>query len=118
MATDIDALTGDMLKFASLLKLVARPGPAVAVTFADYAVGLRDAPSVEAEKEVREWLFLVLRHTGNNSIFDRYVVKDGEISTPLSREYLDVAGRLRQFGNPSRVKNPYRVKKRWSRWSR
>lgn len=111
MATDVEALTRDMLKFASLLKMVARPGPAVSIDFADRAIKLLADPSDEAMKEAREWLAAVFRHSGNNSIYDRYVVKDGEISTPLSREYLELAHKLGRYGKPSIfAANPYRVK--------
>lgn len=100
MATDINALTTDMLRFADLLKFVARPGPEVSVGFEDKARSLHSDPSLESVIETAEWLYEMLRHTGNGSIFDRYVsgVEYGSVDNELTDEYLRLASQLRNFG--------------------
>lgn len=100
-----------MLRFAALLKLVARPGPSAAVALEQQAKKLLADPSPKTIEETQEWLSQMLRYTGNNSIFDRYVVKDGAPDTDLTHEYLELAGRLRRYSYPrTRLINPYRRK--------
>ncbi|MCR2783929.1 MULTISPECIES: hypothetical protein [unclassified Microbacterium] len=111
MNTDVSALTTDMLRFAALLKQVARPGPSAAVDFIEQAEKLLADSSPETIDETRLWLSKMLQYTGDNSIFDRYVLKDGEPDTDLSREYLELAKRLRRYAYPRLlVVNPYRRK--------
>lgn len=98
MQINVTALRTDLLRFATLLTFVARPGPEVSVDFEDEADRLRNDSSPNTIEENREWLRGALRYTGNNSIFDRYVVVDGKPSTTLSNEYLQLASRLRRHG--------------------
>jgi len=98
MGTDIDTLTLDMLRFASLLRIMELAK--LAQNYEDLAVKLRADSSTKAVDEAREWVFGSFGQ-GSGSLSDRYVYKNGSVDDVLNAEYEELLQKLTDFANGS-----------------
>lgn len=98
MATDADALTRDMVKFATFLRLLRLPE--LAQNYENIVTQLRADSSTRSVNEVRARVSRTLEYGGSGSVYDRYVQKqDGSLDRVLNAEYRDVLQRLTVFAN-------------------
>jgi hypothetical protein len=98
MGTDIDTLTLDMLRFASLLRIMELAK--LAQYYEDLAVKLRADSSTKAVDEAREWVFGSFGQ-GSGSVRDLYVYKNGSVDDVLNAEYEELLQKLTDFANGS-----------------
>lgn len=96
MQNKIGLLTGDMSRFAFILRVMGLSD--LALGYDEVAGKLRNDNSPEAVLEARAW---VARSFGNGSgsLSDRYVYKDGVIDESLNVEYEALLRRLTNFAN-------------------
>lgn len=98
MAIDVNALTRDMARFATLLRLVRLPE--LAENYEDVTRKLRTDSSTSSVEEVREWVSKTLAYSGSGSIYDRYIQKqDGSIDRIANAEYKDILEKLTAFAS-------------------
>lgn len=98
MTTDINTLTFDMLKFATLLRVIQLPE--LAQNYESRALWLRwSDPASEDIEETRSWVRLTLKG-GAGGLGDRYVHKrDGSVDDELNQEYWELLGKMTDFAN-------------------
>ena len=96
MKTDTEALTADMMRFASLLRHMNLS--VVALKYESLARALQTEPSAESVEEVRLWLRSSLKG-GSGSLSDRYVQKDGAVDEVLNAEYEELLQKFTDFVN-------------------
>ena len=97
LATDVDAVSLDMLAFATLLRLIGQPE--LAQNYEALAVDLRADDSAQAVKKAREWVRPTLQ-SGPGRVDDQCVYKrDGSVDHYLSDWYDALRGRLGGFAN-------------------
>jgi hypothetical protein len=81
----MEAVTLDMLAFATLLRLVRLPE--LAGEYESLAMGLRTDGSAQAVQKAREWVLPTLQ-SGLGRLDDRYIQKrDGSVDRSLSDWY-------------------------------
>lgn len=99
MDIDTNTVTLNMLRFASLLRLIGQPE--IAKNYEDLAVNLRADSSVPAVSKAREWVSMTFRGT-SGSLADQYVYKkDGSVDDVLNAEYEELLQKLTDFANGS-----------------
>lgn len=98
MVTDMNTLTQDMDKFASLLRIMDLPE--LAQNYEDLAMRLRADSSTRAVTEAREWVARSFGR-GSGSLSDRYVYRDGSVDEVLNAEYEELLQKLTDFANGS-----------------
>jgi hypothetical protein len=98
VGTNIDTLTLDMLRFASLLRIVELPK--LAQNYSDLAVKLRADSSTRAVNEAREWVSRSFGQ-GSSGLSDRYVYRNGSVDDVLNAEYEELLQKLTDFANGS-----------------
>lgn len=98
VGTNIDTLTLDMLRFASLLRIVELPK--LAQNYSDLAVKLRADSSTRAVNEAREWVSRSFGQ-GSSSLSDRYIYRNGSVDDVLNAEYEELLQKLTDFANGS-----------------
>jgi len=99
MEIDTNTVTLDMLRFASLLRLIEQPE--IAKNYEDLAGNLRTDSSAPAVSRAREWVSLTLRGT-SGGLADQYVYKkDGSVDDALTAEYEELLQKLTDFANGS-----------------
>lgn len=104
MTTDVDALASDMLRFASLLRLIRQPQ--LAQNYEALAVGLQSDPSDGSVEDARAWVRATLRG-GAGGLFDRYVQKeDGARDEVQDQEYQHMLQKLADFAHAGEPLSP------------
>ncbi|WP_146617517.1 hypothetical protein [Arthrobacter globiformis] len=97
LATDVEAVTLDMLAFSTLLRLVGQPE--LAKGYESLAMDLRTDGSAQAVKNAKEWVLPTLQ-SGPGRLDDHYVQKrDGSVDHFLSDWYDALRDRLRDFAS-------------------
>ena len=95
LATEMEAVTLDMLAFATLLRLVRLPE--LAREYESLAMDLRTDGSAQAVEKAREWMLPTLQ-SGPGRLDDRYIQKrDGSVDRYLSDWYDALRDRLGGF---------------------
>ena len=98
-AAVVEALSFDMFRFASLLRLVGLSE--LAQGYDDEAMKLRGEPSPHGVEKARGYVASTFRYSGWGSITDRYVGgrgADGSVDEVLNDEYEELARKLGEFG--------------------
>lgn len=97
LATDVDAVTLDMLALATLLRLMGQPE--LAQNYEALAVDLRTDDSAQALTKAREWVRATLQ-SGPGRVDDQCLYKrDGSVDHYLSDWYDALRDRLGGFAN-------------------
>ncbi|WP_314195128.1 hypothetical protein [uncultured Arthrobacter sp.] len=95
LATDMEAVTLDMLTFGTLLRLVRLPE--LAREYESLAMELRTDGSAQAVEKARKWVLSTLQ-SGPGRLDDRYIQKlDGSVDRSLSDWYDALRDRLGGF---------------------
>ena len=97
MTTDVNALTIDMLRFASSLILIGQPE--LAQNYEARAMYLRSNPVAEDVEETRAWVRLTL-NGGAGGLSDMYVQREGgSVDRELNQEYCELLAKMTDFAN-------------------
>jgi hypothetical protein len=94
LATNLHAVTLDMLAFASLLRVIRRP--TLAQRYEDMALDLRADPTDADVEAAREWVGPTLRG-GAGSLNDAYVQHHGKVDGYLEQWFRALMLRLGEF---------------------
>lgn len=94
LATNLHAVTLDMLAFASLLRVIRRP--TLAQRYEDMALDLRADPTDADVEAAREWVGPTLRG-GAGSLNDAYVQHHGKVDEYLEQWFRALMLRLGEF---------------------
>ena len=94
LATNLHAVTLDMLAFASILRVIRRP--TLAQRYEDMALDLRADPTDADVEAAREWVGPTLRG-GAGSLNDAYVQHHGKVDEYLEQWFRALMLRLGEF---------------------
>lgn len=96
MRNEISALSENMSRFASILKVMGLFE--LAHKYEQLSGKLRNDQSPETLKEARAWVASSFGR-GSGSLSDRYVYRDGVIDEALNAEYETLLQKLTDFAN-------------------
>ena len=96
---EVQNISGNMNRFASLLRLMRQPQ--LAQNYESLAERLRADSSAQTVNDAREWVTMTFRGT-SGSLTDQYIQKeDGAVDPILTKEYEELLQKLTDFANGS-----------------